>query len=568
MPTTGLKNIFNRVRVWSETNYLLYCFSLVILGVLARFFFAQFIPISALGSDDFGNLRKSIYYPQGDFFMGGLKLDDQGQYGGLLYPFSIVPWQWFSSVYAKMQALFLLNSLFAGATAFLSCLILARITTARSFLAPLIIVSCGPVFLVTYAALAENLLYTFIAFAGYTLIEFSNNPRSRKWLFLVLLSALLAPMVRQPGYAVSLGLAVALLACEFAPLRKRICLSGLVLIVGTVPSMLVAKQIGAIIGKQRESVYMNQVSLYFDSLSDIPTLFSLGYNQLLYLIFAGALFPMLAVLFVFRGEIKQIFSGKSIYHWYALIVGGLFIAFCLLHLIIKFDLDPNVRSFIYGRYDDPALIVLLPLGLAYLLNVKALPWLSRFCFAILLMLIAYFVVARAFLDADGGTTLNISGYFFPLSYPQLFWVPIVSMGVVFIVFMLPQKIAVASCLALALVINLLTIGSGVPALAKKARSYYRLAAGADWIIDNIDSRQCIAYNSRWADYIPRNKRKQAGKIIRMMEVFTYPRPALRSADKSQWEICSLLFAPLSAEQMPSPWQKVWQNGDYLLWQKP
>ena len=553
------------VQDWLGRHYVFYCLLVTVSALVIRFYWGREIYLSGMGSDDFGNIRKSIYYPRGDFLIDGLAGDKQNHYGGLLYPLIIMLWQLFATTIAKTQAIFVVNSVLAAGTTFLSCLIMMRLTQVRSFFAPWVIASCVPLFVLTYAALVENLLFVFVILTGWILIKLSTNPSDKKWLVLLLLATAAAPLVRQPGLSVGAAAIVAVVFSDFAALKKRLALAALIL-VSMLPSVLVGRWIGALLGKQRESIYVEQVGQFLDSFSDIPVLISLGYNQMLYIVFAAGLLPALALLFLINGRLKDYFHRDHIYTCYALATTVIFVTFCLVHLIIKFDLDPQQARFVFGRYDDPAVIVLLPLGIALLLNRRESSFWLRLGFAIIMGVITYFSVQRAFVS--DGLTLNVSGYFFP---HRTWWVatygPLIGAVFVVICFVWSHRWLWETVFLCLLLLNGLAINNGINFFEGKTSSSYRLVEKLNnWIKSSTTADECVVFYTPPAK--TKSKQKFDVRTFRMVVFAAYPKVILKEEISTEAEkLCPVFLAPETTENIPASWQEIVRSSGYVMWRK-
>ncbi|MCB0340248.1 MAG: hypothetical protein KDD53_11620, partial [Bdellovibrionales bacterium] len=318
------------------------------------------IGASGMFSDDYGYLRKSIHYPAGDFFLEGMRFDKQNHYSGFLYPFVISPWRFIEGMVPRYAVVAFINSLLGLISVVASIAVFRELDKRISFLTMLLFFLLPPIFLFTFYALTENLLFPMIPMG----IWFVLLGVKRRSIFAELgtfFVSFCAPLVRPPGLALTL----ALFAGKFvyAPTKRDRVLASLYVVVSLFGYFLLARYFSNLLGHSTEVYYADRIASHFEGWRSVVVGATLTLNQLLYIVVSVGVWPLAFLIsyWIVRTNNDEK-SLDTTWRCFCLIVATSFLgflAFSVVHLLMKFNLDPAKSDFIYGRYSDPCVFLLL-----------------------------------------------------------------------------------------------------------------------------------------------------------------------------------------------------------------
>ena len=104
----------------SGRGLLLFTLLVVIATVTVKLWLAWDVRASAMFSDDYAYLNKSIFYIHGQWDMPGYIF--QNVFAGILYPLVISPWMLFDTPEARIFTIWVVNALLSGVTVWFGAL--------------------------------------------------------------------------------------------------------------------------------------------------------------------------------------------------------------------------------------------------------------------------------------------------------------------------------------------------------------------------------------------------------------------------------------------------------------
>lgn len=550
-------------------RYTVFCLSVVVVVLCVRFFFSLSVPASPMFSDDYGYLKKSIYYLHGNFAMGGIDVDRQNQWGGLLYPFVIAPWQLFEGIDARHRVVFFLNSCLAALAFLAGCSIIHRMSGASSYLAPLCLAALPPLFLFTFYALTENLLFLIAVSCGWLLVRIQQQGAERKDLLLLVLLMTAGPLTRTPGFAIAAASTLTLLFYK-GPRRATAfttAFAGLLLAVATYA--IVSSHISAELGLSREARYLQRVTSAAGGSREFTqaagTAVRLLANQCWYVLLACGVWP---AAFLIIGAFTPGGKGgadaaRRTFLLYTVAASALFLFFSVLHLSFKFGFDPAQAGFIYGRYSDPAVLLLTIAGLGVLVSKERPKMLLLILGTALTVLLLHLSLKRLAVWTVSHTINQAGWYAFsppdPFLQQEMLLLLVLAVGL-----LLHPGIQRPLVYMSLLAFYLLTLRVGMSdAMIRGTRAAHSLA-GARWIQMHIPETGCVGVDTRVQHSKAPNAVKRMSDVYRALEFSTFPRAIIRTKTPEQFTACQFLYSRADA-QMPDRWTRGWSNGDYAVY---
>jgi|GEM_PF-2179047 len=367
----------------SRASYLIYCAAIAAALFALKLTIARDVPATAMFSDDYSYLNKSIYYVRGDWSMRGYIF--QNIFAGVVYPYLISPWMLIDGgPLPRIYFVFALNALLSALTVFLGSLAITRANQQRSWYAPICLAAFAPLFLMSFVVLTENLVFPLLAIAAWLFADVERLLHSRRRVLLLLFVVGLLPLVRAPGLAVGIGACATLFLSVRRNCWKRpAVISALVLLAMVLPYLLVmyfAPTISKADTDKREAKYLRTVG---DILTDPDRWWALTkvlFSQLSYITIATAGWGI-TVIVAYLLPSKTVKKRRDLTSlcWFCVFSAAGFLAFACLHIGKKIKFDPAAADFVFGRYDDPAALLILLAALATLpfLRKETLSWGAR-----------------------------------------------------------------------------------------------------------------------------------------------------------------------------------------------
>jgi hypothetical protein len=342
----------------SSRRYTGYCLAVAIALVAFKLVIGADVPCTSLFADDHEYLNRSPYVLRGDLRMRDYPF--AGTAYGPLYPLAVSPWMAVGDAVTRVRIVFAINAILSAIVTFFGSLTVFRLTRKPSLLVPVCLSVFPPPFLLSFYAMSENLLFALLAIGGWLVTDFAHTCRQPGRAVLLLLVVSMLPLVRVPGLAVVPALAV------LVWLHRRELFGGRRFLVSAVLAVLVP--VGAYVGVYLKSMESTRESLYLSALDTLRSDLSLwrfplelAAGQVGYVFFTTAAWA-LPVFLVVAWQLCQWPRTADREYWVDYFVWAgmssiFFLGFAVVHLVQK--LPPTEGDFIYGRYDDPAALVLL-----------------------------------------------------------------------------------------------------------------------------------------------------------------------------------------------------------------
>ncbi|MCB0323518.1 MAG: hypothetical protein KDD69_08090 [Bdellovibrionales bacterium] len=557
-------------------RYAAYLLALVVISIGLRFVFSFQVHGSAMFSDDYGHLKKSIYYPRGDLRMDGFEQDRQNQYTGLLYPLVVAPAQLFSDLQARHQAVFFINSLCAAAFALLACHVLVLTTGTRSWLIPLCLFASPIPILFSYYALTENLLFPLFLLIGVALLYLRDRPSSIPLWSLLVFGIVAAFLVRPAGTAAGFGAAAAI-AFTFPLQRKyRLSLGGLIAF-GTLGAYWTVSQIvKRTIDYSREGKYINWLQEYFSDPSDVLAVFKLALNQSWYILLGIGFWPVFFLLLrsLDGWQDKGTPAGdrRRTFFAYAAAAGLTSLAFCLMHLSINIEFKFEDAHFIYGRYNDPTALLLLVCGAIAMVRGGNFRERAQSIGTLVALGLLYGALSRVV--AWDSETINQAGlYLFSNDTPWYFFsshgagypIGLLVVAVAVCGFLLRgQPLVIVAVLSL-LALNAHALLSGFDDAESRGARVSRALEGAAWINEHVPESECIAYDQRQRSKRAPRSIKKMYNVYLALHFAVAPRRVVAMNEPEKFHECRFVYSTADAEPA-AHWREAWASKDYRVFE--
>ncbi len=181
----------------NDSAYAIYAL-VVILSVLAvKLWLASSVEASGLFADDYDYLNKSVSYVRGDFEFADYPFYNHA--AGILYPILISFWQLVSAPEWRMFVVIVVNGISAGIAGLAMCATVKKVTPVRSLWLPLVVATLPCVFVFSFFALTENLLFAVVALVMLLMVHVECAFETKWWIPLVVIGVAAAPLIRAPG---------------------------------------------------------------------------------------------------------------------------------------------------------------------------------------------------------------------------------------------------------------------------------------------------------------------------------------------------------------------------------
>lgn len=572
----------------------------VLIGVVIQALLAQKLTASGMFSDDYGYLKKSIYYLRGNFSLEGTASDRQNQWGGLVYPIAISPWQLFADPDTRHRVVFFLNSLMAAITVFASMFVIHGLSQGKpastrdlqssvspafslpmgrgmTFLISACLFTFPPLFLFTFYALTENVFNMLAALNG-AVIFATHNTASRcpgnfqggclrriNYLQHIMLIALvvlatLSTLSRPTGIAIAIGIACALLLMKNLSIVMRLTYAALTLSASVFSYSFFSKLASVKLDVSREERFLGRIFTHLNEPADIVTLLQLTLNHSYYILLAGGAIPILAaVLFLTMSKVRDYDRSKTYpsgtcavsgYVCYTVVASLGLLILCLVQLTVKLHLDPADANFIYGRYVDTIALLLMTLGLASFVNCDYSQVMqgsrSRALYTATMALSALMLYLALSRVANwNGNTINQAGLyaFLNMGSSPLIQTSIICVVVGLFIYSTLRNSASLKAVLLVGVItfNLWGLSKGWNDASTRSLKISHSLQGATWLTQNSPSDACVSVDSRLAATRAPGSLKDVLDIYRALEFVLYPRTVLHGQSSIELARCQYLY---------------------------
>jgi hypothetical protein len=378
-----------------------------------------------------------------------------------------------------------------------------------------------------------------------------------------------------PGLAVVPALAV------LVWLHRRELFGGRRFLVSAVLAVLVP--LGAYVGVYLKSMESTRESLYLSALDGLRSDLSLwrfplelAAGQVGYVFFTTAAWA-LPVFLVVAWQLCQWPRTADREYWVDYFVWAgmssiFFLGFAVVHLVQK--LPPTEGDFIYGRYDDPAALVLLIGGLAAVMGVRPQRAFGHIVLRVVTPLALCMVLVRVtskfwIPPANQSGLAVFAGHYWPVEY---YAVAVAAVALAQLLSDRPRWYAPAA-MGLLLIYGVLTSRSGFEHVLNRARRGLPEIAAARWIVENLPPDTRIGYDASILKAKAFGGHKTMISVYRAMAFNTYPRPVVL-VDEERDLAAVDYFYTRAREQRPKGalvlwrpvYREIWSSSNYALYQ--
>lgn len=355
----------------NKKNYLRITLLVGVILILIKFVLLQHIPMSGLIADDYDYVNKARFFSRGDFLMKSYPLVNIKT--SPIYPLFLSPWTLVDGFTARHLVLFSINFMFSLLGFVFSSLAIAKMTDRRILLVPFVLSLFAIPFIFSFYFMTENLLFFLLAVIFWLMADFELTLRSKKHFSAFVVMLTFITTTRIPAFSI---LPAILLICLFyfryTPWKQ---LTAKMLILAGMPLLFYFLIHKVLLPGSRNQMYFDAIKQIFHHdegyslLTNLGTIVSLFVNQLTYQITASGFWMFPLALFSIWLLIKRDHLQNP--KWRNILIFTFvsvlfFTGFCIIHLLYKFNLDPEKRWFIYGRYNDPATYLWVLLGISLL----------------------------------------------------------------------------------------------------------------------------------------------------------------------------------------------------------
>ena len=343
------------------TIYLWYCGAIALCVLAVKLIIAVDVPASAMFSDDYSYLNKSIYYIRGDWSMRGYIF--QNVFAGIVYPYLISPWMLIDGgPLPRLYFVFAINAVLSSITVYFGSLAIFKACGVRDWLTPICLAVFAPLFLMSFVVLTENLVFPLLALAAWLMVDIERLMKSRWRAALLLFTLALLPLVRAPALAVGIGACCSLLCSARRYGWKRTLTLVAMITIATVGPYLVVMYFAPVISKanteKREAKYLRTIGDIFTEPARWWALIKLTLSQLSYITIATTGWGIAIILAYWmpltrggnhRAERREL---GALARFCAFTATG-FLAFACLHIGKKIKFRPGRRGFYVRSLQRP-----------------------------------------------------------------------------------------------------------------------------------------------------------------------------------------------------------------------
>ncbi len=555
----------------SSRRYTGYCLAVAMVLVGLKVVIGADVPVTSLFADDHEYLNRSPYVLRGDLRMVGYPFS--GTAYGPLYPLVASPWMAVGDPVTRVRVVFAINALLSAIVTVFGSLTVFRLTRTPSLLVPVCLSAFPPVFLLSFYAMSENLLFALLAIGGWLVTDFVRTCRQPGRAALLLLVVAMLPLVRVPGLAVVPAVA------WLVWLHRRELLGGRWFLMTAVLAVVVP--LGAYVGVYLMSMQSTRESLYLSALDTLRSDVSLwrfplelAASQVAYVFFTTAAWVLPSFL-VAAWHLREWPDEAARQRWvdyfvYAGVSSLFFLGFAVVHLVQK--LPPTAGDFIYGRYDDPAALLLLIGGLAAVMSVRRQGVLDHVLLRVVTPLALCVVLVRVTSKfwtppANHSGLAVFAGHYWPIEY---YVVAVAAVALVQLLSDRPRWYAPAA-MALLLLYAVLTCRSGFEHVMNRARRGLPEVEAARWIAANLPSDARIGYDASILKARAFGGHKTMISVYRAMAFYTYPRPVKLVADERDLADVDYFYSRAHHHRTKGAlvlWRRVyhqiWSSKDYAI----
>jgi hypothetical protein len=551
-------------------RYGRYCFAIALALVVVKVWIGRHVPATAMMSDDYENLNRSIYVVQGDLSLAGYPFDRIAY--GPLYPLVVSPWLLFDHPATRLAVVFAINAVLSGTAVFFGALTVFRLTGVASWIVPICLAAWAPLFQFSFYAVTENLLFPLLAVLGWLAVDVEATCRSRRRFALLIAVTVVLPLVRVPGLAAAPAVMILLWRHRRALPGMPSAAASMVLAV-LLPAAAYFLLYRVVVGSAREETYLAALAAVGRNPSGWLLPFALAQSQLRYLFLATGywVLPILVVVALQARRLPEAERRPWVDHllWTGITAAG-FVAFAVVHLT-QTQSGSGDGSFIYGRYDDPAGLLLAIAGLAALFAIRPPTVVQR----VLVRGVA--PVALCLVLGNGILTKR--------------WIPVnecglsilamseVSVGAVLLLTVLAtsvsqlvdeKRLLVPAALGFFLVFGVLSDWRGMTYTIGRAGMVAHTLAGRDWIAEHVPPDARVGYDGTIIDNpAPGMKIRHLSDVYRAMMFETHPRPTVIVRTEEELGQVDYLYSAFFSQRFgaggSSRLTQVWANDVYRLY---
>lgn len=529
---------------------------------------------SAMFSDDYAYLNKSIYYVHAQWDMPGYIF--QNVFAGILYPLAISPWMLFQMPETRIFTVFVINAIMSGVAVYFGSLAV-RTAAGRPFWpAPFCIAAFVPMFLFSFVAMTENLLYPLLAMAAWLCADFDRTLKSR-WRFpLLCLCVALAPLVRAPGLAIGAAVFIMIASScwRIGWLRAGVCC--MIVFAATLAPYFITMSWAPVVNSQvpvkREARYLGTIATILEEPWYWWIVLRIAFSQIKYLVLVTggfSLFALLATCFTRRSRADGSINPLRHLRTFTILCSFLMLTIIELHIIRKIHFNVSSADFIFGRYVDPIAFVVLLAGLAALpalrrLRLKTIgAWILR----VLAPVVIALAVARAWNDPDSASfnQTGLAAFCGTPNYPIEY--ALVAVAAIAAIFQIPWRRRAFSGLLLACFLAFSVYGSarGMDVYVyPRAELIARSQEAASWLATHSPGDAKIGFD-RKVFRADAPTWRTMGLHFQALVFAIYPRSCGFVGDDDTMRQFDYLFSSTLRDPVPKLPVK-WTNGDYVLYQ--
>lgn len=546
--------------------------------VVLRLVLACGVPVSAGFNDDYDYMYQSIHFLDGNWTRADYPFSKVSNKGPI-YPLLISPYLIASTPAAKTFVVFVINALLSAVTVLFATLTVWKATGKRALWVAPVFALLAATFHFGFYAMPENLLFALLAVLTWLVTDIDFQHDGRLKIAGLVGCTVLLTLTRDAGLAVVPALALII----WGHYRQRsglkaVAVAGCYVALMVLPYLAVSRLLGSTRLQLSYLRVVPDVLAHPAKLAVGGCLAGWGLNQLLYLAIGGG-FLVLPVMLLAAGGGRRF--GDSAWDRkkvqltvFSLVSAAVFVAFCLLHLSKKLQFNPERWSFIYGRYDDPALLLLLMLGVCVLLSVE--DWTRGRILAIQTGIVASLALFLVLHGSRIFPPVNENGLaLFAIWPPARYPAPYAAAGLTALLLALAatgfRRATRTALVAIFITYNIYALTFGYLYTRNRSRLVLHAVEAADWISRHTGPEAAIGLDGAVKDNPAPGSIKEMSNVYRALGVLTHPRkislvdfPDPESVPPDRRAAVDYYFSmrELAARSDLVP---VWQNRDYRLY---
>lgn len=544
------------------------CLTVAGIATLLKCILATSVPASALFAEDYNYLNIAINYARGEAFFDS-SYPFIAQHSGLAYFLLISPWLWFAPEH-RMLFVFMLNCIMSGVVIYFGGRIICELVGKVVFFPLVLLALFSPVFKFSFYVLTENLLFPLLVVAAFLFTDITRTLQSRSRFAVMLFIIALIPITRAPGLSVIVGCLAVLFTQTRDVSRKKLFVAAAAIIAAAlIPYLLYSISYGA----TREARYGNHVTSVLAVQENWKYIPRFLLSQLMY-VFTSAL-CLLPVFFLLSPRLAEL-TGQPRkwlnYFYFSFFTAGGLVAFCVVHLVLKLlrvDSAPESQGwFAFGRYDDPATLLVFIGGLAAFWTYQASAFSRTFRWTVCLGTTGLIVAAFAFVTSRTWSSVNQAGLSFfyrslPVSNLLLVQVLFVIAALVGCWLTFVRGRGFALVVAGFLCFQIVSIEHGMKQTINRANGIHQALEGAYWITQNTSETSLVCFDFRVVGQPAPGAIKRMYALYRAAVHVIYPRNFLPAKTESDFAKCSATITTL-AQASKDDKKILWQNKLYAV----